>query len=491
MKENEMDNKIVNAAKWSSITEIAAKLIGPLTNMILARLIAPEAFGVVATVTMIISFADMFTDAGFQKYLIQHEFKDDREKYRYANVAFLTNLIIAIFLWGIIILFSEQIAVLVGNKGLGDVVAIACIQLPLTAFSSIQMALYRRNFDFKTLFWVRIFSLCVPIFVIIPLAFLGLSYWSLIIGSIIMQISNAIILTIKSSWKPNLFYDMRILKDMLSFSVWSLVEAISIWLTTWIDAFIIGSLLSEHLLGIYKTSTTMVNALMAIVTASIVPVLFSALSRLQNNSEQFNMMYFKMQKIVSIFIFPLGVGVYLYSDLATQILLGSKWGEASEVIGIWALTSTIMIVYGHFCSEVYRAKGRPKLSFLAQLLHLVVLIPVCIVSAKYGFWALVYARSWIRLELVLVHLIFMKFIIGISVSKTFSNTLPAAIAAIIMGSLGFFLQKLGEGITWSFISIVICMIAYFLLLSFFPTVREEMKILLRRLVPSRLKELIK
>ncbi|MFE4425937.1 lipopolysaccharide biosynthesis protein [Peribacillus butanolivorans] len=487
MKENQLGNKILNAAKWSSVTEIAAKLVMPLTNMVLARLIAPEAFGVVATVTMIASFADMFTDAGFQKYLVQHEFKDEREKHRYANVAFLTNFAISILIWGIIVIFSEQIAVLVGNQGLGIVIAIACVQLPITAFSSIQMALYRRDFDFKTLFLVRMFSLFIPVFLTIPLAFLGLSYWSLIIGTIFMQLSNAVILTIKSKWKPKWFYDVRILKDMLSFSIWSMIEAISIWLTTWIDTFIIASILSEYFLGIYKTSTTMVNALMSIVTASTVPVLFSTLSRLQNNTEQFNRIYFKIQRIVSILVFPLGIGVYLYSDLATQILLGSQWSEASDVIGIWALTSSIMIVFGHFCSEVYRAKGRPKLSFLAQVLHLVVLVPVCIISSKYGFWVLVYARSWIRMEFILVHFIIMKFAIGFPILKTFRNVFPTAISAVTMGFVGYFLQKLNEGILWEFCSIIICVLFYFVLLTLFPNMRKEMMGIGKKLIPNRVK----
>ena len=192
---------------------------------------------------------------------------------------------------------------------------------------------------------------------------MGFSYWALIIGNIVTQLSNAIILTVKSNWRPSLYYKIEILKEMLSFSIWSLIEAISIWFTTWVDVFIIGSVLDQYYLGIYKTSTTMVNALMGLITASIVPVLFSALSRLQNNDEKFNIMYLTTQRLVSIIVFPLGVGVYLYSDLATKIMLGSRWSDASGVIGIWALTSAIMIVFGHFCSEVYRAKGKPKLSF--------------------------------------------------------------------------------------------------------------------------------
>lgn len=69
-----MNPKITAAGRWSALTEIAAKLVTPVTAMILARLLAPEAFGVVATVTMVVSFVEMFADAGFQKYLVQHEF---------------------------------------------------------------------------------------------------------------------------------------------------------------------------------------------------------------------------------------------------------------------------------------------------------------------------------------------------------------------------------------------------------------------------------
>ena len=70
MQEN-LNTNIKQATKWSMFTEIASKLVTPITNSILARVLVPEAFGVVATLTMVVSFAEVFTDAGFQKYLIQ------------------------------------------------------------------------------------------------------------------------------------------------------------------------------------------------------------------------------------------------------------------------------------------------------------------------------------------------------------------------------------------------------------------------------------
>jgi len=473
LKENNIQNKAIHAGKWSFITELAAKTVGPISNMVLARLLAPEAFGVVAIVTMIISFADMFTDAGFQKYLVQHEFKDDEEKFKNTNVAFWTNLGISIFLWLMIIVYREQIAVLVGNPGLGSVIAIACLQLVFTSFSSIQMALYRRDFDFKTLFLVRMIAICVPFTVTIPLALLGLSYWSIIIGSIVMQLSNAVILTIKSKWKPGLFYKAEILREMLSFSIWSLAEEISIWATSWIDVFIIGVLLNSYYLGLYITSQMMVNSLMAIIIASIVPVLFSTLSRLQDDNINFKKIYYKVQRLVSVLVLPMGMGIYIYSDLATQIFLGSQWSEASKIIGIWALTSAVMIVFGNFCSEVYRAKGRPKLSFLAQVLHLVVLVPTILISAKYGFWTLVYARSLIRMEFVLVHFLIMKVAMGFPILDTIKNVLPTAFSAISMGILGFFLHQMNSSVPWSVLSITICALCYFGILYLFSNIRNE------------------
>lgn len=94
------------AAKWSSIGEVCAKLIAPVTNAILARLLIPETFGVVATLTVVISFAEIFTDAGFQKYLVQHEFAGEEDLELSTNVAFWTNLLLSLVLWAGIAIFA-------------------------------------------------------------------------------------------------------------------------------------------------------------------------------------------------------------------------------------------------------------------------------------------------------------------------------------------------------------------------------------------------
>lgn len=455
-----LNEKVLNATKWSVFTEVIAKLITPITNMILARILVPEAFGVLATVTMVISFADMFTDAGFQKYLVQYEFKNNEEKYKYANVAFWTNSFISLIFWAFICLYKDKIAILVGNPGLGNVIAISCVQLILTSFSSIQMSLYKRDFDFKTLFLVRTITIFVPVVITIPLAMLGFSYWSLVIGSIIVQLINAVIMTIKSKWKPSLYYSISILKEMVSFSMWSLIEAISIWFTSWIDSFIIGAYLNEYSLGLYKTSTSQVNSILSVVTASIIPVLFSTLSRLQDDEEQFKLTYYKMQKLVAYIVLPIGVIVFVYRDLVTLILLGSQWSEAADIIGIWSIISALVIVFSYFNSEVYRAKGKPKISFISQIIHLIFLVPTCIISLKYGFWTFVYSRSLIRLQGVLVGLIIMSFVMGFSIKNTIINNIKPIIGSAIIFMISIILEHFSNNIFGDIVSIIICIAIY-------------------------------
>ena len=211
---------------------------------------------------------------------------------------------------------------------------------------------------------------------------------------------------------------------------------------------------------------------MGLITAATTPILFSSLSRLQDDNEGFKDLFLKFQKLVGILVIPIGVGIFCYSDLITKILLGNQWLQASSFIGLWGLTSAITIVLSHFSSEVYRAKGRPKLSVLAQFLHLIVLWPTVFISVKYGFETLYTARSLVRFELIAVNLFIMSLILKMPVKKMFINIIPSCVAALSM-LLVLYLPPASNiltNIAYIFISAII----YICVLVIFP---EERKLL--------------
>lgn len=466
-KDNKLIDKIANAAKWSTLAEIIAKLIVPITNMALARILAPEIFGIVATVTMITSFADMLTDAGFQKYLIQHQFKTKEELFDSANVAFITNFVLSCIIWLLITIFKDEIATTLGNEGFGFSFCIASLQLPITALSSIQMAIYKKELNFKTLFLRRIVSIILPFFITIPLAFLGFEHWSLIIATLLGNILNAVILTIYSEWKPRLYFNYSTLKEMFRFSMWSLIESLTVWLSSNIDTFIIGTMMTQYYLGLYKNSINMLNSIMSIITMSFTPVLISGLSKLQDDKIKYNKMFFKSQKLISCIAFPLGIGIFLYRDLAVSILFGDRWKEAANIIGIAALILPFKISISNLVSICYISKGKPNISALSQMLYIIPLIPISIISLNKGFWTFVFIRNIFTFELIFVNLLLINYVMKISMINILKNIIKPILASIVMCLVYLLISKASATIFWEFITIGICGFSYILIMSIF------------------------
>ncbi len=474
MSEN-LNNKIVNATKWSAFTEILSKLVTPITSMVMARLLTPEAYGVVATFSIIISLADIFSDAGFQRYLIQHDFKDNDELDKTTNVAFWSNLILSFGLWGIIAIFNNPLAELVGSPGLGKVLIISCAGIPITGFCSIQTALLKRDLDFKTLFGRRLVSSLIPIFVTIPLAIWLRNYWALVLGSLAMNVANAIFLSFSTNWRPRRYFSFSILRSMLSFCIWVLVDSLLVWATMYADVFFIGRMLDSYYLGLYRTSISIVGQIVSLITAIVLPIILPALSRLQNDIPEMRRVLLKFQNTTGIILIPLGVGIFMFRNLITDVILGPQWMEAAGFLGLWGLMEAITVVFARFCSPVYPAVGKPRVSVISQLLHVVVLIPAIVIAGQYGFKALYVTRSLVRLEGVLVNMIFVYIIIKQSPWKMISNVLPHFLSSSIMAAVAYFLLSLNDGMIISFMWVIICVGVYFLALYYlFPKERENM-----------------
>lgn len=466
-----MDTKVVAAAKWSLITEILAKLITPVTNIILAHILAPTAFGILATIMMVISFAEMLADAGFQKFLVQYEFESEDEKQKNVSVAFISNIVLAIVLWLVIIIWRDELAILVGNEGLGFPLAIMGAMLPLGAFSSIQMAMYRRSFNFKFLLSIRMITIITPLFISIPMALAGFDYWSLIAGLLAAHLFTAIALCVRQEKLISIYFSSTVFRKMFSFSAWSLAEAFSIWLTAWVDTFIISHFLDAYYLGLYKMPTAIVTTVMAIATSSMAPVLFSALSRHQHNQVEFGKTFLTFQRYMALFLVPLGVGMFVYQDFIVEILLGPQWKLAGIVLGSWALSSSLVTAISYLISEAFRAKGMPNISFLAQMAHLFVLIPVIYVCVQYDFTTFVYARSIVRVQMIAVLLYLLAIYVGMNAWLVIRNIKSYIIASAVVGTGSYVLLHLHNSMIWTIFCICISLILYLVVLYLFPTER--------------------
>ena len=476
MNENieEVKIKSKKSLKWSTFGEVIGRLITPLTTAILSRILAPEIFGIVTTITIVISFCEIFSEGGFAKYIIQSDFADENEKNKSLNVAFWSNFCLSIILFALICIFNRQVAGFVGSSGYELALVVACVQVPIYSINGTLAAVFRREFKFQKLFYIRIITALINLCVSVPLALLGFSYWSIIIGNISSMVISTIVLFVMSDWYPSFYFNSKIFKNMFSFSSLNLLEALIIWLCSWASSLIISNKMDAYYLGIYKNATSMVNSLFGIITSSIIPVLFSSLSRLKNSEEEFNRMYYKMQSLTAFILLPMGIGLFIYRDLATLILFGSKWTEASIVIGMYCLTKIFTIVISNFASEVYRSKGKPIVSIIAQVVYIGFLIPLCFYTVDKGFEIYVVVSSLVSLSLIITSFIFLKFFFKMQILSIFMNVLKPLIACVPMAIIAYALKYLFDFSQWfDVLSIIICVFVYFIMYYIF--FRKDLK----------------
>ena len=471
---NDLNKKTSNAIKWSAITELIARFIPPLTNMLLARILAPEAFGVIATVTMVITFAEVFVESGFQKFLIQHEFDSSEQEQQYVNVAFWSNLAFSCFIWLIISVFCQPIARLAGNEELDYLIAITGSTIPLYGIIGILDCRLKKSLEFNKLFYIRTSSAFVPLLITLPLALMGLDFWALIIGNIAGVILRTLILLFIDKYKPSPYFSFPKLKHMLKYGIWTLLDGIAVWATAWIDTLMISHYMSDYYLGLYKNSTSTITILFSLVTATFAPVLFSSLSKLQNEPDEFNNLFLSVYKKICVFLLPLGIGLYGYRELATLVMFGDGWIEAANIIGVMAITTTLRTIFVSLYSDLYRAKGKFHIPLIMQVCDLVLLVAVCVISVQYGFWSLVYARAFIKLDLAIPSLIVAWFVCKLSPLKTFKSIWHILVATSAMTVAMVLLQSVSKTVIWSFVSIIICILVYFGILFAFRKEREEL-----------------
>lgn len=472
----QVEKKIAYATKWSSLAEIAAKLILPIVNMILARLLTPDDFGIVATVNIVITFAEVFQDAGFQKYMVQHEFEDNKDFNASANVAFWSNLVLSCTIWLIIAFFRNSIASFIsGDDKLGSEIVIASFSLPIFAISSIQISYYRRNLEFKKLFWVRIITSLIPLVVTVPLAIIFRNHWALIIGTVLRNLVQSIVLYVGARWKPKLSYSFEKLKKMKPFCIWTLAESITIWITANVGVFVVTRILGSQYVGYYKTSMTTVSSIISIISAATVTVLFSSLSRVQNDQKRFMSIFENYQMTIGMFVIPMGAGMFLYRDLLTSIMLGSQWMICAGFIGIYSLVHSVAIITNSFFSEMYRALGKPRVSMVAQLIHLIYLIPIIYITAHINFNTLCIGTTFAVLGFMCEHFIIVKVILKKKIGRMLINIGTIFIPTAVMSLFALLMQKVNSGIVWQFISIILCVFVYFFSLMCIRPLRENLK----------------
>lgn len=457
----EVKTKSKKTLKWSLLAEIFAKIATPLSTMVLARLLAPEIFGIATAVTMVVSFCESISETGLAKFLIQQDFESEDEYKKYISVSLISSLAMSIILLVLIIIFRYQISVFVGNSGYESLLVVSCLQIPFTAINSIFLSNLKRKFRFDLIFIVRILYCLVPFVITVPLAYFGMGAWSLAIGTIAAQVIQTPLLIIFSRKQIVVHFSLSKMKFMLSRSYIMIIESVIIWMCSWAATFVATQFFDGTTVGIVKVSSSTITSIFSIFNSGFTAVLFSSLSRIKNNESEYQDAFFSLQSTAFSLMVPLSIGCFFFADTITDVFLGNQWAAAIKVIALFGLTKCLNTCFNNFLGEVFRSKGHFISSIVYQVFILIFDLTLKFSLGRLSFNWFIWTSVISNVAVSLVAIILLKTKYRFSIKKQLSLFIPSIICSLIMLPV-LIVHKMGSyGLFESILQIIACIALYF------------------------------
>lgn len=346
---------------------------------VLARLLEPEAFGILAMVVVFNGFALILTEAGISSTVIQKRDLKDKD----LSTVFWFSCIVATVIAVILVLSAPLIEWFYDYPGLSVVVQVLSISLLVNGLSAVPNGILRRDLKFKQLAIADIVSALLSGLIAILLAYYGFGYWALIFQIIIQSITRLLILFVYSKWIPKFIFRRKILMEVLSYSNYVVgFQSINYWARNG-DNLLIGKVLGADALGFYSVAYKLMMIPYQGITGIINPSLHPILSTIQNDKERIRKAYFKVIDIIGIVSIMVSAYMFYYSKEIIELIYGPNWGESIEVFAFLAIVSAIQPITAT-TGPVLLASNRADLYFKTGIFSSILYVIGFFATVQYG-----------------------------------------------------------------------------------------------------------
>lgn len=350
--------KTVKGIFWTVASQLIRLVVGFVTLAILARFLAPSAFGLMAMAAV---FANMFiilNDLGLPSAIIQK--KDVTEEH--LSSSFWLNLLEGTLVTVILIALAPLIAKFYSNNDLTMIIIVLSFIFAISSIGMIQSAIFSKMLNFKTLAIIEIASSVSAAGVAIVLAVCGFGVWSLVAQSLVSTVIMSMMLFILSKWKPKLIFRWQPVRELLSFGLNLFGFNIVNYLSRNLDNLLIGKVLGARQLGFYDIAYRLLLFPVANVSAVIGRVMFPALSVIQNDKEAVRSAYIRATRYIGTITFPLMAGLIVLAPQLVRVAFGTKWERSIfliQVLAVVGLLQSIATTRGW----IFLSQGRAKALF--------------------------------------------------------------------------------------------------------------------------------
>ncbi len=422
-----LKQEAIRGVTWSAAQKWGVRIISFCVMLILARLVLPESFGLVAYATVFTAFAQIFVDQGFSDAIVQ--FPDlERE---HLDTAFWISVLTGTILTVTSIAASSWIANIFGEPKLGSIVRWLSPIFILSALSSVQQSLLRRKLAFKSLTTRSLIATISSGIVAVIMAFLGFGVWSLVAKLIVEGAVSVIALWQVSDWRPNFRLSRKHFKELFSFGINIVGGNFVDFLSVHSDDFLIGYYLGPIALGYYTLAYNLLIVMTDLLVSVPNAVAFPIFSKIQNDPARLKSTFYEVTQLQSIIAFPIFLGVFIVAPEAVRVLYSDKWASSIPVVQILMLIGIVRSA-SYFYSSIFRAAGKPSWRFGIYSLTAALNVVGFLIVVRMGIIAVAVSYVVVSYVLMPIYFLMIRKLIHVTIQSHLGQYTIALVSSLIM-----------------------------------------------------------
>lgn len=375
--------KVIQSLFWKLMERGGVQGIQFVVQIVLARILSPNDYGIIALLTIFISLANVFIQSGFNTALIQ---KKNVKEEDFSSVLYI-SLAVSTLLYIVLFFASPFIADFYKIEELKQVLRVLSIILFFGAFNSIQNAIIARNMQFKKLFIASVFSILISGTVGITLAYSGVGVWALVAQQIINQASITIIFFFTLKWRPKLIFSINRVGDLFSYGWKLLVSSLIDTLYMNLRGLIVGKVYTSDMLAFYNRGEQFPQLIVNNLNGSIQSVMLPTLSAEQENIKRVKELVRRSIVTSSFLIFPLMIGLAVVGEPLIIILLTEKWLPCVPFMQIFCLSYALWPIHTSNLQAI-NALGRSDIFLKLEIIKKIIGVIILIISMFYGVYVI-------------------------------------------------------------------------------------------------------
>ncbi len=355
MSTNTLKQKIVSGFAWQSATKLIIQLFSWTTTILVARILAPEDYGIVAIQGIFTVTIGMVVDMGVSRGLIQKDSVTEQE----IDSLFYFSLLMGVTAFSLYYLVAPVIAGFYQIPELVDILRVAGLTFIFGSLKSVPVAITMREMDFKYRSLVELGGAFVNAGSLLVMAIYGFGVWALILSNLLAYLATTVAYfpIMKRIPKPRLV--IREITGVISFGFKVMLTGVMFSSYMKADIFFLGKIGGDKLTGFYSMAIQLATIPLDKIGTIFNEITFPAMSRIQNDKKEAKLIFLKMHEYLLTVSLPLLIGLFFVAEDFVLILLGEKWSPAIAPLKVFALINVLRLS-GMIMIPVLQGFGHPN-----------------------------------------------------------------------------------------------------------------------------------